>query len=383
MKGRFAFVSRVILLLFFLILLAPFVDEAPAAPPKPKTFLLGTHEIGTGGHLLVSLVAETITEKSGIITRTIPNATYVGRALMARLGRTYTTVEMSTGMKFLQEGLYEYAGYDWGPQPIRYIFIPQHVGLSIAVSAKSDITSGKQLKGKRVPRIPGSSSLDQVTMACLAFFGVYENDVKNVDYPSYGATTKAHLEGRVDVDIYNVTSSPTHELESVHGVRWLEMPADDKEGWKRARKVSSISPKIVSKGPGIKPGKPLTIATCGYPCIAAYDHLDPNIAYWITKSIVELYGDYKGKHASLKDDWSIDKHWALWEADVVPLHGGSVQYFKDAGMWTDAREKMQLERLNRQTQLKKLWDKVVEEASSQKISAKDFPKYWLKKRADF
>lgn len=382
MKRSNVLIFVMILFVFIFTLVAPPATDVYAATAKPKAFLLGTHEIGTGGHLLISLVAETITEKSGIITRTIPNATYVGRAYMARLGRTHTTIELAAGMKFLQEGLYEYSGYDWGPQPVRYIYLPQHVGLSIAVAGNSGITAGQQLKGKRVSRIPGSSALDQVTMACLAFFGIYEDDVKNIEYPSYGATTKAHLEGRIDVGIYNATSSKTYELESVHGVRWIEMPADNKEAWKQAQKVAPIAPRKVIKGPGIKPDNPVTIATTGYPCVAAYDILDPAIAYWLTKSIVELYDDYKGKHESLKNDWKIETHWALWEADVAPLHEGSVQYFKEVGMWTDAREKIQQQRLNRQAKLKVLWDKVVIEATTKKIKAKDFPKFWMEKRAD-
>lgn len=362
--------------------LAISVSESSAAPPpKPKVFLLGTHEIGTGGHLLVSLVAETITEKSGIVTRTIPNATYVGRAMMARLARTHTTIELGGGMKFLQEGMFEYAGYDWGPQAVRYLYIPQHVGLSIGVAGNSGITSGEQLKGKRIPRIPGSSALDQVTMACLAFFGITEKDVKMIEFPSYVASTKAHLEGRIDVNIYNATSSVSHEFNSVHGLQWLDMPASNKAGWKRASDIYPVAPRKITKAPGIKPDKPVTIATCGYPAIAAYEHLDPNIAYWITKTVVEYYNDYKGKHESLAEDWTIDMHWALWEADVVPLHEGSVRYFKDAGMWNAEREKMQQQRLKHQAGLKVLWDKAVEEATAKKVTAKDFPQYWMKRRS--
>lgn len=341
----------------------------------------GTHEIGTTGHLLVSLVAETVIEKMGITVRTVPSGTYVGRAWSARLGDTHTTIEMSPGAKFLQEGMFEYAGYDWGPQKIRYIFLPQHVGHALAVNADSDILSGEQLKGKKIARIPGSSAFDQTTMAMLAFFDVWEKDVENINFPSPGAGWKGQMEGRVDSLFWNVVAPTSYELAAAQGIRWLEMDPNDTEGWARAHKVLPIGPRKATVAAGVPEGVRINVSTSAYPVTAAYDHLDPDIAYWITKAIVELYPDYKAKHTSLAEDWTIDAHWALWEADVVPLHEGAVRYFKDAGMWNDAREKMQQERLKHQDDLAKLWDKIKTEALDLKIKEKDFPKYWLEQKA--
>ena len=338
--------------------------------------------MGTVGHLLVSLVAETVIEKFGITVRCVPNATYVGRAYMARLADTHTTIEMALGMRFLQEGLFEYAGYDWGPQQVQYLFLPEQVGVCFAVNADSDITSGEQLKGKKIGRLPGSPSLDQFLLAYLAFFGLTGDDVENVEFPSIGAAWNAQIEGKIDTCHWNAVAPKSYELEAARGIRYLEMSPDNKEGWARTQAIAPLVPKLVYSGAGIKPGQaPLNVSCGAYPCFAAWEHLDPDIAYWITKAIVELYPDYKVKHDILKNDWTMEKHWSLWGIDVAPLHRGAVRYYKEAGMWNDERQKMQDERLARQAELKKLWDKVKAEGIDKGLKAKEFPAFWLEQKA--
>ena len=337
--------------------------------------------MGTTGHMLISLVAETVIEKLGITVRTIPNATYVGRAYMARLGDTMTSIEMAPGMMFLQEGLFEYASYDWGPQPVRYLNLPQHNGHALAVRGDSDIYEGKNLKGKKIARVPGSAAFDQTTVAMLAFFGLSEDDIVNVEFPSPVAGWNAEMEGKVDSLFWNTVAPKSYEMESKCGLRWLPMPADDKEGWANAQKILAIQPKSITVGVNMDEQNPLAGSTSAYPCIVSWDHLDPDIAYWITKSVWETRDAYQPKHDVLKIDWTEKAHWTLWEGEACPLHEGSIQYFKDIGQWNDARQKMQDERLQRQADLKKLYDKVKAEGLALGLKAKEFPAFWLEKRA--
>ena len=90
----------------------------------------------------------------------------------------------------------------------------------------------------------------------------------------------------------------------------------------------------------------------------------------------------KKKNKALENEWTKEKHWKCWEADVIPLHNGSIRYFKEIGDWTPEREKINIDRLNRQTKLNALWKSVVDEALVKKIKSRDFPAFWMKKGAE-
>jgi TRAP transporter TAXI family solute receptor len=334
------------------------------------------------GHLVISLVAETVIEETGIPVRTIPNATYLGRAYMARVGTTHTTIEVSPGMYYLQEGMFEYAGYDWGPQAMGYLYTPPQNGYGLAVSADSPITDGSMLKGAKIGRFPGSPGLDQSAMALLAFFDVYEEDIISVEFPGPVAAWDAVIEGRIDTTFMDLLAGKTAEMEAKVGLRWLEMPASDTEGWARSKAVvPGVAPRTSGIGAGTSKENPVELQTSAYPAFAAYHTLDPDIAYWITKFVWELYPEYSLKHDALKECWTHEFHWQLWEGEKVPLHEGAIRYFKEIGEWNDTRDKMQQERLEHQAELKALWDKTVAEAIAQGHSAKEFPAFWMQARA--
>lgn len=54
---------------------------------------------------------------------------------------------------------------------------------------------------------------------------------------------------------------------------------------------------------------------------------------------------------------------------------------KEIGKWTPEREAKNNQYLKRQTDLRKLFDQVKAEATEKKMTPKDFPKFWLEKRA--
>ena len=58
--------NRIYILSLIVILVMGFTTTGLSAPKQPDIILFGTHTVGTGGHRLVSMVAETIIEKSGI-----------------------------------------------------------------------------------------------------------------------------------------------------------------------------------------------------------------------------------------------------------------------------------------------------------------------------
>lgn len=358
------------------------ISASKGAPPKPSTIILGTHEIGTGGHRLMALVTESLVAKYPEIKwRSIPSGVDLARTMMPRTRETATTIHAGGSIWLIQEGLHAYASIEWGPQSIRLAYLPEHVGLGFAVRGDSAIKTGYDLKGKTVATYPGSPQPTSINESMLAFFGLTWKDVKPVKTSSPGEGYRNIRDKHIDTAFLNSASSIAVEMESMPaGLRWLDMPASNKEGWKRVQEVVPVNmPKKKTKGPGASKEDPAEILTLGYPIIMAYDHSDEATIYWITRALLETRSSWEVKHRSLKDDWTFEKHWQLWDGGITPMHRGAVRYYKEIGVWTPEREKMNQERIQYQKKLRAYWDEMIQEAGEKKIKAKVFPDFWMKK----
>ena len=141
----------------------------------------------------------------------------------------------------IQEGLFDYANLEWGPQPVREIFCPEHLGMGLAVRGDSDIKTGYDLKGRTVAIYPGSPTPTLINESFLAFFDLTWDDVKPQKQSSGPEAFRSVRDGHLDTAHFNSASSIAIEMESMPcGIRWLDMPADNKEGWKRVQKVVPV-----------------------------------------------------------------------------------------------------------------------------------------------
>ncbi len=331
------------------------------APPKPSTIILGTHDLGTGGNRLLALVLESMIAKyPDIKWRTIPSGVDLARTMMPRTGETSTTIHTAGSVWLIQEGLSSYAEIQWGPQSIREVFLPEHVGMGFPVKGDSSIKTGYDLKGKTVAIYPGSPYPTLINESILAFFGLTWKDVKPVKMSSPPEGYRAIRDGHIDTAFMNSASSIAVEMASMpSGIRWLDMPASDKAGWKRVQKVVPVHmPKSRTDGPGMSKDNPAEILTNAYPEIICYEHSDKASIYWITRAMIETRDSWKVKHASLKNDWSLEKHWSLWDGGITPMHDGAIEYYKEIGQWTPEREKMNQERIKHQKKLRAYFNDV-------------------------
>lgn len=366
--------------LFFVLAIIPSMGFS--APPKPSTIILGTHDLGTGGNRLLALCLESMISKYPEIKwRTIPSGVDLARTMMPRTGETVTTIHTGGSVWLIQEGLSSYAEIQWGPQPIREIYLPEHVGQGFAVKGNSSIKTGHDLKGKTVGIYPGSPYPTLINESILAFFNLTWKDVKPVKMSSPPEGYRAIRDGHVDTAFMNAASSIAVEMASMpSGIRWINMPASNKEGWARARKVVPVHmPKRKTHGPGISEKNPIEIMTVAYPEIIAYDKSDKVSVYWITRALIETRDSWEKKHYSLKADWTMDKHWGLWEGGITPMHDGAIEYYKEIGQWNDKREKLNQKRIQHQKELRAYFEEVRDMAQKEKVKAKVFAKYWLKK----
>ena len=156
----------------------------------------------------------------------------------------------------MQEGLYQFVDYDWGPQPVRELWFSQSAALALAVSGNSDIQKVSDLRGKKVPYHPGADSTNMYIEAILAFGGLTYDDCIKVEAPGYTAAHEMAMSGALDTCLIGSGAPSALEWETMPGgLRWLETPADDVEGWDRVQKVHpEYVPVLISEGAGIEDG---------------------------------------------------------------------------------------------------------------------------------
>ena len=203
---------------------------------------------------------------------------------------------MGSGIYFAQEGVFEFGTKEWGPQALQLTLSTVDCnGASLGVAKDTGVTEIKQLKGKRVGFVVGSPALNQNALAVLAFGGLKQNDVKIVEFSSYGAMWKGMVNNDVDAAFATTITGPAKELEtSPRGIVWPPLPPGDKAGWARVKKVGSFFfPHVATCGAGISKDKPVELGNYPYPIFVSTASQPADEVYAITKAMIAGYDAYK------------------------------------------------------------------------------------------
>jgi TRAP transporter TAXI family solute receptor len=383
--GMFGLLSVVVIL--SIILLFPHMTQAqgksPAQPSKvkaPDIIKLATYDIGATAYSMYGFLGEAMGEKFKTKLRAMPIGTDIARMIPVK-NKQVEFCGQCGDVYFAAEGLDRYADKNWGPQPLRIVWLARQPGLVGIVRGDSGIKKSADLKGKKVPWIPGSV-FNTFHEGLLAFGNLTWNDVQKVQVSGFGAMLKALVDGKIDVAMAAITVPPAYELQaSPSGVGYIELPVADKAGWARLHKVlPALSPYKAKFGPGVSDAKPVECSSYPYPATVAYDFLDDNMAYFMTKAINETYPVMAKKSDLMKRFWSLEECLSLYEnSKGLIFHPGSVRYLKEIGVWNAKWDQVQAKRLARQKGLKDLWNKTIAEARTKGIKDQDFPQFWTKK----
>ena len=140
--------------------------------------------------------------------------------------------------------MFEFGVKEWGPQQIRLLLsVTDCNAISLGVAKDTGVKEVKDLRGKRVGMVVGSPALNQNAFAVLAFGGLTRNDVKLVEFSSYGAMWKGMVNNEVDAAIASNISGQVKEVEtSPRGIVFPPTPAADKEGWARLQQDRPLLP---------------------------------------------------------------------------------------------------------------------------------------------
>jgi TRAP transporter TAXI family solute receptor len=319
----------------------------------PPTLTMTAYDTGSSGFNIAVAVGKALKDKHGSDVRVLPAGNDVARLAPLRAGRAQASA-MGIGMYFAQEGVFEFAVKDWGPQPLRLMLsVTDCNAISLGVARDTGVKEIKDLRGKRVGIVVGSPALNQNALAVLAYGGLTKNDVKLVEFSGFGAMWKGMLNNDVDAAIASTISGQVKEVEtSPRGVIYPPTPAADKEGWARLNKIGPyFYPHKTTCGVSIPPGGSVELPSYPYPIFMAYASQPGDLVYNITKAMLASYEAYKDA-APGAAGLALDRQNLTW---VLPYHEGAVKALKEAGAWKPEHEAHNQKLLKRQDTLAAAW----------------------------
>ena len=334
MIRRILALSPAVLASLSLIAVAP----ARAGDVKlPPTMTMTAYDTGTAGFNITVGVGKMMKDKYGSDVRVLPAGNDVARLAPLRAKRAVASA-MGTGSYFAQEGMFEFGSREWGPQALQLILssVDCNSG-ALGVAADTGVKEVKDLKGKRIGFVVGSPALNQNALAVLAFAGLTQNDVRIVEFASYGAMWKGLINNDVDAAFGTTITGPAKEAEtSPRGIVWPPLPKSDTAGWaaREARSLPTSSRTLQPAAPASRRRSRSNSAISPTRSTSRTARSQPTKVYAITKAMIDGYDAYKdsapgagGLAASRQT-----KNWA------VPVHPGAVKALKEAGQWTAEQE---------------------------------------------
>lgn len=319
----------------------------------PPTLTLTAYDTGSSGFNIAVAVGKALKDEHGTDVRVLPAGNDVARLAPLKTGRAQVSA-MGIGTYFGQEGVFEFATKDWGPQPIQLVLsVTDCNAISLGVAKDTGVKEVKDLKGKRIGMVVGSPALNQNAFAVLAFGGLTRDDVKLVEFAGYGAMWKGMVNNDVDAAIASNISGQVKEVEtSPRGIVFPPTPAADKDGWARLNKVGPYYyPHKTTCGAGIPAGGSVELPAYPYPIFMVFASQPTDLVYNLTKAMIVSYNAYKDS-APGAAGLDIKRQNLAW---VMPYHEGSVKALKEAGVWKAEHEAHNQALLKRQATLAEAW----------------------------
>ena len=343
----------------------------------PATVTMTAYDTGSNGFNQAVAVGNMLKKRFGTDIRVLPAGSDVARLAPLKAGRAQASA-MGIGTYFAQEGVFEFAVKEWGPQPLQLMLSASTCsGQSLGAAADLNIKSAADLKGKRAGFVVGSPAINQSTLALVAFGGWTAKDVKMVEFASYGAMMKAVSNNEIDLFFASTISGLAKEIESSpRGITWVSMPASDKAGWARLQKVAPyFYPHVASCGAGFAKDQKIETAVYPYPIFMTYGTQDAGLIHALTSAMLKHYDDYKDAVPGV-DGLEGKRQNLNW---TMPYHPGAARALKEAGIWTDAAQKHNDALIRRQGVLIDAWKDFMK--ASPPDDRDQFRAAWMKARA--
>ncbi len=333
-----------LVLMLAALLLTSCAKQAPA-PEKTAADILGgtigisTYDVGTSGNSIATAWAETFRKELGVPAMVIPGKNDMARIFSMLNGEAELGVISAASHYVPLMGQQDFVAT--GPVPIRHVwggFVSPMAGL--LAKGDSDIKTLADVKGKKIAYFPVGYPAGKLPIdAMLAFVNLTIDDCVAVPFAGLTDGVRALMDRRVDVCLYNTQAPLTQEAAvSPGGIRWLNMPAEDKEGWKR---VKAIMPPYAAMYVPWAVGVQGPVTICGYDySTISLQTVPEDVVYLLVKCLAEHEADYADVNiGGMKLDLHSLEQTLNPELTIAPWHPGTIKYAKEKGLWTDAQEK--------------------------------------------
>ncbi len=321
----------------------------------PSQLAWTAYGTGSAGYNQSVAIGSALKNKLGVDLRVLPGKNDVARTEPLRQGKVHFSATGVGGSFMAQEGVFEFGKKRWGPQPVRVLLSNNGGAINLAVGVAGDagVKEYSDLKGKRVAWVKGAPALNVNVTAYLAYAGLTWDDVEKVEFGGFSDSWKGMVNGQVDAAFASTNSGKAYEMAaSPRGLVWPPVHHDDAAGIARMKEVAPFfSPNVASVGANIDGGPGYEGAGYAYPVLTAMLDQDADLVYNMTRAMVELFDEYKGKAPGI-NGWHIDKQDYQW---VVPYHDGAIRYFKEKGLWTGEAQAHNDKLIARQKALADAW----------------------------
>jgi TRAP transporter TAXI family solute receptor len=350
----------------------------------PRALVWTAYDVGSAGYSQAASIGHVMQQKEGVTLRVIPAGNDVARQI-PMLRRTAQFGALGNAVFLSQEGVMDFAAPEWGPQPTRIVGAAWADFNTGAASCAGDagVKTVYDLKGKRIAWVVGAPALNLNMTAFLAAGDLTWSDVQKVEFPSFGASARAAIEGKVDCFIASTNSGQVYELASSprkYAPAAVPGPEKDRAAWQRLKRWAPyMEPNVATIGAApVSRETPHEGASYGYPIIAAYDFQDAELVYHQARMLYDLQPEYRAAWPG-NDGFALAAQRLKW---VVPYHEGAVRYLREKKAWTEDADRHNRELLRRQEVLAAAWTRAQDEAQTQKVGVAKLPELWMKIRAE-
>ena len=121
LHGTKPFQSAILLLSLFASLSVTSLSQAqPSEPELPRQMAWTAYNLGSTGYNQAVAIGAMLRDKYNVTLRVIPGQNDVSRLLPLKSGRVDFTAN-GVATYFAQEGMFQFANPEWGPQPLRLL----------------------------------------------------------------------------------------------------------------------------------------------------------------------------------------------------------------------------------------------------------------------
>ncbi|MEZ5741486.1 MAG: TAXI family TRAP transporter solute-binding subunit [Burkholderiaceae bacterium] len=344
----------------------------------PKNISWTAYGTTSSGYAQSVGLGQMLSKNYGTSLRIIPGKNDVSRMVPLRSGQSKICA-CGFAALFSQEGSLMFGTKQWGPMRIYNLFNNLGTnGQQLVVAADAGIKTAADLKGKRVTWVKGAPALNMNASASLAFAGLTWDDVIKVEVPGWGQGVEAVINGQADATHGSTVSSAFNQLAaSPRGLYWITFPHANKEGWARAKAAAPVwNETMIESAVAVENNEQGKVPYEGnnypYPLFVAMNDTPDNLAYGLTKAVMENYDQIKDSGPGM-NGYQLSRQPIKY---VFPFHPASIKYYKEKGVWTAEHDKHNAMLMKRQDVLAAAWAKM-----DQSLADDAFSTAWQRVRA--